>query len=71
MAQRLFTNPFFLLLLPFALASSIFMHHFIICGRWVDWGDILHHEFFAFTSIAFGIGILVTVLIIRGGHGRG
>jgi len=26
------------------IAFSLFIHHFIICGRWIDIADILHHE---------------------------
>ncbi|MCW4016762.1 MAG: hypothetical protein NWF06_10365 [Candidatus Bathyarchaeota archaeon] len=34
----------------------IVVHHWLICGRIFDVGDMLHHEFFAFGFLSFGVG---------------
>ncbi len=36
----------------------ILIHHLVTIGRIFDVNDILHHEFFAGITIAFGLGIL-------------
>lgn len=71
MARYTILHPFFLVLLSFAIASSILAHHFLSWGRVIDWGDMLHHEFFAFTSIAFGVGVIVTIMVMKRGHPHG
>ena len=43
----------------FVVVLAIVIHHFIICGRLFDLGDILHHEWFAVTFAAFGVGLIV------------
>ena len=41
------------------LGLAVVTHHFIITGRLFDWGDILHHEFFAITLFALALGIFL------------
>ncbi|MCK4320632.1 hypothetical protein KAW11_03360 [Candidatus Bathyarchaeota archaeon] len=36
----------------------ILIHHLVTMGRIFDVNDVLHHEFFAGITIAFGLGIL-------------
>ena len=43
----------------FVAVFAIVIHHFIICGRLFDFGDILHHEWFAVAFGAFGAGFVV------------
>ena len=43
----------------FVAVLAIIIHHFIVCGRLFDLGDILHHEWFAVAFGAFGAGLVV------------
>jgi hypothetical protein len=43
-------------LISITLGILILIHHLIYTSRLYDVKDILHHEFFAGVSIAFGIG---------------
>ena len=45
--------------LCFVAVLAIVIHHFIVCGRLFDLGDILHHEWFAVAFAAFGVGLIV------------
>ena len=38
----------------------IVLHHFLICGRFFDVGDILHHEFFE--AIFFTAGLVLLLI---------
>jgi len=38
----------------------IVIHHFIICGRFFDLADILHHEFFEAIFFTAGLVLLIT-----------
>jgi len=37
------------------VALALFIHHFIICGRWLDVGDVTHHEIIELLLIEAGI----------------
>lgn len=37
------------------IALALFIHHFIICGRWLDIGDVTHHEIIELMLIEAGI----------------
>lgn len=37
----------------------IVFHHFLFYGSFFELKDILHHEWFAFVVLAFGVGLLV------------
>jgi len=41
----------------FAVFLVVTVHHFMVCGRLFDLGDMLHHEFFSFILLAFGVGL--------------
>ena len=41
------------------IGLAIVTHHLIITGRLFDWGDILHHEFFAITLFSLALGALL------------
>jgi len=45
--------------LCFLVFGAIIIHHFFVCGRLFDLADILHHEWFAVTFLAFGVGLTV------------
>jgi hypothetical protein len=53
-------------LISIALGILILLHHLVDTSRLFDVKDILHHEFFAGVSIAFGIGALL--FRIKGNH---
>jgi hypothetical protein len=38
----------------------ILLHHLLICGRFFDLGDILHHEFFEAIFFTAGLVLLLT-----------
>ena len=40
----------------FVAVFAIAIHHFWVCGRLFDVGDMLHHEWFAAAFCAFGVG---------------
>ena len=48
-----------IIILCFLVFGAIIIHHFIDCGRLFDLADILHHEWFAVTFLAFGVGLTV------------
>jgi len=41
------------------LAILLFIHHFLICGRWIDLEDILHHEIIELMLLEAGIFLIV------------
>ena len=43
----------------FVLFLAILVHQIVFYGVVVDLKDVLHHEFFAFVLLAFGIGLMV------------
>jgi hypothetical protein len=43
----------------------IVFHHLLICGRFFDLGDILHHEFFEAIFFTAGLTLLLTRAINR------
>jgi hypothetical protein len=43
----------------------IVLHHFLICGRFFDLGDILHHEFFWAISFTAGLVLLLISVFDR------
>ena len=45
-----------LLLLCLFVFFGVTIHHFVVCGRFFDLADMLHHEFFSFVCLAFGLG---------------
>ncbi len=40
------------------VAILVLAQQFLVWGRWIDWPDIMHHEFLALGCGALGIGIL-------------
>jgi len=40
-------------------ALAILFEQYLSYGRFIELKDVLHHEFFAFTLLAFALGILV------------
>ena len=44
----------------FVLFLAILIHQIVFYGVVVDLKDVLHHEFFAFVVLAFGIGLIVS-----------
>jgi len=38
----------------------ILIHHLVTTGRIFDVNDVLHHEFFAGITVAFGLGMLAS-----------
>ena len=44
----------------FVLFLAILVHQIIFYGVVIDLRDVLHHEFFAFVLLAFGIGLVVS-----------
>jgi hypothetical protein len=44
----------------FVLFLAILIHQIVFYGVFVDLKDVLHHEFFAFVLLAFGIGLIVS-----------
>lgn len=43
------------------IALAIVAHHFIFWGRFLDWGDILHHEWIWGILLAFAVGVLYAI----------
>jgi len=41
----------------FAVFLAVTVHHYLICGRLFDLADMLHHEFFSFIFLSFGVGL--------------
>lgn len=41
------------------IGIAIILHQAISYGKFWEWNDALHHEWFAALSITFGLGILV------------
>jgi len=40
-------------------ALVILFQQYLSCGKFIELKDVLHHEFFAFTLLAFALGILL------------
>jgi len=40
-------------------ALAILIEQYLSYGRFIELKDVLHHEFFAFTLLAFALGILL------------
>ena len=37
----------------------VLLHQFVFYGKLLELKDVLHHEWFAFVFLAFGIGLLI------------
>lgn len=48
------------------VAFGILLHHFLICGRWYDVSDFLHHEVFLVLVLGTIAGILIMFPLIWG-----
>ena len=47
------------------LGFLMFIHHFLVSGRFFDLGDILHHEFFEGILFTSGIVLVLVTLFYR------
>ena len=41
------------------VAILVLAQQFLVWGRWIDWPDIMHHEFVALGFGSLGAGILI------------
>ncbi len=45
----------------FLVALGIMIHHYLVHGYWVDWGDVDNHETIALFFAGLGVGTILAL----------